>query len=69
MGGAQTIYWIIEAEGRARDVNEVVGQAVIIKATGSIQNSTPIVVPIWSADGNVMEAGKRLYYFQNNFGS
>jgi hypothetical protein len=69
MGGAQTIYWIIEPDGRAKDVNEVVGQAVILKSVGSVQNPVPIVVPVWSADGNVMEAGKRLYYFQNNYGS
>jgi hypothetical protein len=66
MGGSQTVYWIIDADGRSKDTNEVVGHAVILKASGSAMNPAPTVVPVLAGDGATMAGGTRIYYFQNN---
>lgn len=67
MGGTQVVFWIIESGGRSSDVNEIVGHATVLKSVGSVLNPTPLVVPVWAADGQPMGSGKRVYYFQNNY--
>jgi hypothetical protein len=71
MGGNQTIFWIIESDGRKREINDVVGHAVILKSVGSVLDPAPNVVPVWAADGQVFAPGgsKRMYYLQNNWGN